>query len=1067
MSVPSWVTALALGQWYQIPGTNLSSVSPSPQPPGSPTNKIDAWTSLVVDPRSSKLYSVAGGGHVDYSGNEVDGLDLSVEVPSWSQLLAPTPAAQVVASASFYADNHPTSRHHYYGLMYVGQGDLFVLLAGSRWGDGGVPQAMASYNITANTYNGPGTHPNVTGNWNAQVGTMTVDPSTGNIYGVANNTASRWTQSNNTLADLNPSGPSPYGYYTSAAFDSTRGRAFFLGGGNADHHVLNVAGNTFSLATITGAAAGNVMDPGQAMVYVPALDAYLVRGAGAGGAVYQINASTFAATVFTTSGGGSILATLNGPFNKFLYVPALGGFVYIPTYTGNVWFLRTNLVTNAAGNLVGNVDSSLIDRHTLSKNGVYAFSGLNNTSGTPAYIAPVMQTYGTALFRYSLNITVGGDYTIAVTRDGGLTFNTQSNVTINGNATKDFAALNTIQVGPGRTFTHPNQVVGSAPAGAVIAIDAGTYTNVQGVWTQNSLTFRGIGGNAHLRAINPISNQKATWVTQGSDNRVENIEFSDAAVPDFNGCGIRVEGVDLAVSCCYFHDNEGGMLGNDNNNNILVEYSKFDTEGNCNDPAHCSHHVYFGHNARTTIQFCEFLNAFDGHCIKARSLENRILYNKVMDQITGQSSYLVDLPNGGLSYLVGNLIQKGVNSQNSGAAVIYGEEGLTNADTHLYVINNTFVNDLGNTLATYIQVQAGANNAVIENNLFVSATNRTIATGPNTQTTNLQTATPNFFDQANFDYRPKVNTPGIGGGTAPGTAGSFNLAPVFQYVPDVGQQDRPTDAAIDIGAYEYSALMPITSQGAVALTGLAPVLKNNNIENPPTGSFAFTGNAGFLNGSLGQTPATGALAFVATKPSLNFTGVQFPLTGAASFAGIAPTTKQGTVISPQSGTLSASTTAPAVASVTFRLVGGAALLLTQQPAILGGPGAIAVNQGQAVFGGAGPTLTFINLIVPPAGAMVASGTQASVIVKPPTSIEVPTGGLDLQGASPDIFIPLAARLSFTTFAPVVLSSKNRRPTLSGVMALEGNQPVVVSTHSKPRKGPRAILHLLPMLREWF
>jgi hypothetical protein len=33
-------------------------------------------------------------------------------------------------------------------------------------------------------------------------------------------------------------------------------------------------------------------------------------------------------------------ATQNGPYNKFLYVPRLGGVIYAPTYSGNVWFMR-------------------------------------------------------------------------------------------------------------------------------------------------------------------------------------------------------------------------------------------------------------------------------------------------------------------------------------------------------------------------------------------------------------------------------------------------------------------------------------------------------------------------------------------------------------------------------------------------------------------------------------------------------------------------------------------------------------------------------------------------------
>jgi hypothetical protein len=33
-------------------------------------------------------------------------------------------------------------------------------------------------------------------------------------------------------------------------------------------------------------------------------------------------------------------STLNGPYNKFLYVPQLQGVIYVPQYDSNAWFLR-------------------------------------------------------------------------------------------------------------------------------------------------------------------------------------------------------------------------------------------------------------------------------------------------------------------------------------------------------------------------------------------------------------------------------------------------------------------------------------------------------------------------------------------------------------------------------------------------------------------------------------------------------------------------------------------------------------------------------------------------------
>jgi hypothetical protein len=97
----------------------------------------------------------------------------------------------------------------------------------------------------------------------------------------------------------------------------------------------------FAQITLAGPNAASVAGENKgAMVYVPALDSYLIRLAAAGGAVYQVQAATFTVTPFVALNGGSIPGTLNGPFNKFLYVPRLGGCVYVPSYSGNAWFLK-------------------------------------------------------------------------------------------------------------------------------------------------------------------------------------------------------------------------------------------------------------------------------------------------------------------------------------------------------------------------------------------------------------------------------------------------------------------------------------------------------------------------------------------------------------------------------------------------------------------------------------------------------------------------------------------------------------------------------------------------------
>jgi chitodextrinase len=341
-TLPAWVAALAPGQWYQIPNTSLSSVDPVPLPLGNtgPRAKVDVWTSFVVDTRTSKVYSVANGGHSDYAGNEVDELSLELDQPLWNEKLSPTPNNLVTAGNSYYADGRPTSRHTYYGVTFNARDERIMLFGGGIWGPrGDFHTAVSSYQIGTNAWNPSGTHANLPTDFSG-VAAYALDPLTSNVYAARNLAFGRWNSSTNTFATLNPTGDRPKGDESPSAMDTTRGRILIVGGLENDRHLYTISTNSFTTVTLSGPNAAQASGAAQAsMVYVEAIDRFLIRRAGGGGAVYQVHPSTFEVTQFATTGGDSIPSTLR-PYNKFLYVPRLGGCVYVPSYSGNAWFLR-------------------------------------------------------------------------------------------------------------------------------------------------------------------------------------------------------------------------------------------------------------------------------------------------------------------------------------------------------------------------------------------------------------------------------------------------------------------------------------------------------------------------------------------------------------------------------------------------------------------------------------------------------------------------------------------------------------------------------------------------------
>jgi hypothetical protein len=363
-------------------------------------------------------------------------------------------------------------------------------------------------------------------------------------------------------------------------------------------------------------------------------------------------------------------------------------------------------------------------------------------------------------------------------------------------------------VGPGKTYAKPCDAIAAAEDGDVIEIDAGTYSGDVCAVTRNGLTLRGVGGRAHLDAAGAAFGGKGIWVIQGTSTTVENVEFSGAQVADKNGAGIRQEGDGLVVRNCYFHDNEDGLLTG-GNGEILVESSEFANNGAGDG---YSHNMYIGHEKKFTLRGSWSHLAKIGHLVKSRADENFILGNRIMDEVDGTSSYAIDLPNGGTSYVIGNLIQQGPHADN-GVILAYAEEGATNSTTDLFVVNNTFVNDLGS--GTFLSIET-ATPAVVLNNIFLGGGTLSTQTAalPGIGVAGNDTSfDPLLADREAFDYQLAPQSPCIDKGVDPGLGAGVSLVPQIQYVHPAHYEARVTVGVIDIGAYEQGGGRPLLDGG--------------------------------------------------------------------------------------------------------------------------------------------------------------------------------------------------------------------------------------------------------------
>ena len=325
-----------------------------------------------------------------------------------------------------------------------------------------------------------------------------------------------------------------------------------------------------------------------------------------------------------------------------------------------------------------------------------------------------------------------------------------------------------LRVGPERDLTTLKQAAQVAQSGDVVEVDAGDYRRDVALWTQDPLELRAVGGRVRLFAAGAAAESKAIWVVRGGTLSVEGFDFLGARVDDRNGAGIRFEKGHLKVRDCRFFDNENGILtAGDTGSTLDISDSEFGNNG-AGDGR--SHNLYVGRIARLSVTGSYFHHAKVGHLLKTRAAENHILYNRLSDEIGGTASYELEFPEGGVAYVVGNLIEQSATTENPNI-VAYGAEGYSWPDNRLYLVNNTLVDDRPHG-GVFLRVNPGRVAVLAVNNLLVGK-GKLADAGPGTYQNNFNVDIGEFVLAVRDDYRlnerstlwGKAIEPPPGGGT--------------------------------------------------------------------------------------------------------------------------------------------------------------------------------------------------------------------------------------------------------------------------------------------------------------
>ena len=353
-------------------------------------------------------------------------------------------------------------------------------------------------------------------------------------------------------------------------------------------------------------------------------------------------------------------------------------------------------------------------------------------------------------------------------------------------------------VAPGQSLA---QALRRAVDGDEIQLLAGEHAAQVGVIEQRRLTLRGVGGRAVLRAAGAHAEGKAILVVRDGDVRIEDIEFRGARVPDGNGAGIRFERGRLHVERCAFVDNQNGILtANFADAELLVQDSEF-----AQAPAGASlpHLLYVGRIGRFTLIGSRFSGGHAGHLVKSRARENHVLYNQLVDGVGGQAAYELEFPNGGVAYVVGNIIGQSAGTRNP-TMLAFGAEGSDERDQALHLVNNTFVSR-GARPAIFVRVFESKIGRAVEqsltNNLFLGLGVADVSLADLARGNYV--ASPTVLVDADLGQFALHRQSWLRGrGVRPASVRGVELSPAFEFTPPVGTRALAPRTAWSPGAYQ-------------------------------------------------------------------------------------------------------------------------------------------------------------------------------------------------------------------------------------------------------------------------
>jgi hypothetical protein len=351
-----------LGGWQELPQTNLQSVCP-PDNFGGDTYSfsqcggvIGAWSGGILDEGRNRLI-LWGGGHADYSGNELYALNLGSSPASLVRLNDPTvPTVKSPDCPESMPDGKPNARHTYGSLVYLPQADRMFAYGGALVTE---CKSVGTWTLDLATLTWQRMDPVNGAIQPKDYGGGTVvnfadyDPTTGLVFLTNLVALFTYEYSTNTYAFIRNFSIYNVPAYSHGVIDPKR-RIFFFFGPNGPPpsapYVFGIhlaPGSSYDLENLTSQVSGCdalASAPAPGLTYDSARDK-IIGWPNFGNTVYIFDPDTLTCTAETHPGGPpdsvnySNQPASNGTYGRFRYVPKLQAFVLVNFWKSDAYLL--------------------------------------------------------------------------------------------------------------------------------------------------------------------------------------------------------------------------------------------------------------------------------------------------------------------------------------------------------------------------------------------------------------------------------------------------------------------------------------------------------------------------------------------------------------------------------------------------------------------------------------------------------------------------------------------------------------------------------------------------------